>query len=127
MELVVIVILVALLEYMVFAGLVGRARAKYGVRAPATTGNPEFERTYRVHQNTLESLIVFLPAVLAFGCYVSPRWAAGIGVLFIVARAIYAIGYLQAAEKRFPGAGLTVLVNFVLVVGGLIGLVRAML
>ena len=127
MELVVIVILVALLEYMVFAGLVGRARAKYGVRAPATTGNPEFERTYRVHQNTLESLIVFLPAVLAFGCYVSPRWAAGIGVLFIVARAIYAIGYLQAAEKRFPGAGLTMLVNFVLVVGGLIGLVRAML
>jgi hypothetical protein len=73
-------------------------------------------------------LIVVLVALLenpVFGSYVSPRWAAGIGALFIVARAIYAVGYRRAAEKRFPGAGLTVLV--VLVVGSLIGLVRAML
>jgi glutathione S-transferase len=122
MEPVFIVILIALLEYMVFAGLVGRARVRYGVRAPATTGHPDFERTHRVHQNTLESLIVFVPAVWIFGLYVSYLWATVLGVLFVIARAIYAVGYIRAAEKRSIGAGLTALVNMALVVGGLIGL-----
>jgi glutathione S-transferase len=127
MELVFLVILIALIEYMVFAGLVGRARAKYGVLAPAMTGHPEFERANRVHQNTLESLIVFIPAVWIFGLYLSSRWAAGLGVLFIVARVIYAFGYLRAAEKRGPGAGLTGLANIALVVGAIVGVVRALL
>ena len=122
MEPVFIVILIALLEYLVLAALVGRARARYGVRAPATTGHPDFERTNRVHQNTLENLIVFVPAVWIFGLYVSYLWATVLGVLFVAARAIYAVGYLQAAEKRGIGAGLTGLANAVLVVGGLIGL-----
>jgi glutathione S-transferase len=122
MEPVFIVILIALLEYMVFAGLVGRARVRYGVRAPATTGHPDFERTHRVHQNTLESLIVFVPAVWIFGLYVSYLWATVLGVLFVVARAVYAVGYIRAAEKRGIGAGLTALANMALVIGGLIGL-----
>lgn len=123
MEAVYIVVALALLEYMVFAALVGRARAKFGIRAPATTGHPEFERTYRVHQNTLESLVVFVPAAVLFGLYVSPPWAAVLGAVFIVARAIYAAAYIRAAEKRGPGAGLTALVNGVLVIGSLVGLV----
>lgn len=122
MELVFAVILLALLEYMVLTALVGRARMRYGIQAPATTGHPEFERTYRVHQNTLECLIVFVPAVSIFGLYVSGMWAALLGVLFVAARAIYAVAYLQAPEKRRLGAGLTLLVNVVLVIGGLIGL-----
>jgi len=127
MELVSAVILVALVEYIVFSGLVGRARGKYKVAAPAMTGHPDFERANRVHQNTLESLIVFIPAAWIFGLYVSARWAAALGVVFIVARVIYAIGYLRAAEKRGPGAGITGIVNIVLVVGALIGVVRALL
>ena len=123
MEIVLLVVLVALIEYIVFQGLVGRARAKYGIRAPATTGHPDFERVNRVHQNTLEALVVFIPAVLIFACYVSPRWATGLGVAFIVARAIYAVGYLKAAERRGLGAGLTGVVNVALVVGSVIGLV----
>ena len=123
MEAVYIVVALALLEYMVFAALVGRARGKFGIRAPATTGHPEFERTYRVHQNTLESLVVFVPAAVLFGLYVSPLWAAVLGVAFIVARAMYAAAYIQAAEKRGPGAGLTGLVNGVLVIGAIVGLV----
>ena len=126
MELVFAVILLALIEYIVFTGLVGRARGKYKVPAPAMTGHPDFERANRVHQNTLESLIVFIPALWIFGLYLSPRWGAALGVLFIVARAIYAIGYLRAAEKRGPGAGLTGLVNIALVVGALVGVVRAL-
>jgi len=122
-----LVILLALIEYTVFQGLVGRARAKYGVRAPATTGQADFERVNRVHQNTLEALIVFIPAVWIFGLYLSPLWAAGLGVVFIVGRAIYAVGYFRAAEKRGPGAGITGLTNIALVIGALVGVVRALL
>lgn len=127
MEIVLVVMLAALIEYMVFAGLVGRARGQYGVRAPATTGHPTFERIYRVHQNTLEALIVFVPALFVFACYLSFTWAAGLGVAFIVARAIYAFSYIRAAERRGIGAGLTGLVNIALVVGGLWGLGKHLL
>lgn len=127
MELVILVVLLALVEYIVFMGLVGRARAKHGIRAPAMTGHPDFERMNRVHQNTLESLVVFVPAVLTFGWYLSARWAAGLGVVFIVGRAIYAVGYLRDPEKRGPGAGLTGVTNIVLVLGAIVGVVWALL
>jgi uncharacterized membrane protein YecN with MAPEG domain len=127
MELVYGTILLALLEYVVMSALVGRARAKYGIQAPAMTGHPDFERANRVHVNTLENLIIFVPAVWIFATYVSAPWAAGLGAAFVVARAVYAIGYLQAPEKRGIGAGVTGIVNIVLVVGGLIGVARALL
>ena len=126
MELVLTVILAALIEYVVFTGLVGRARVRYGVRAPATTGHPDFERVYRVQQNTLEALIVFIPAVWIFGRYLTGYGAVALGVLFIVARAIYAAGYIRDAEKRGPGAALTGIVNIVLIIGALIGVGRAL-
>lgn len=127
MELVYLTILLALVEYMAFAALVGRARAKYGVKAPATTGHPDFERVNRVHYNTLEALIVFIPAVLLFARYVDARWAAALGVLFLIGRAVYAVGYIRAAEKRGPGAGITGIVDIVLVLGSIYGVIRALL
>jgi len=127
MELVILVVLLALVEYIVFTALVGQARAKHHILAPATTGHPNFERAYRVHQNTLENLIVFIPADLAFGCYLSARWAAALGVVFIVARVIYAVGYLRDPQKRGPGAGLTGITNVVLVLGAIVGVVRALI
>jgi len=127
MELVYFMIMLALLEYVVMAALVGRAREKFGILAPTMTGHPDFERVIRVHLNTLENLIIFVPAVWVFGSYVSVLWAAILGVVFVVARAVYAIGYLRAAEKRSIGAAVTGLVDLVLVVGGLIGLALAIL
>jgi uncharacterized membrane protein YecN with MAPEG domain len=127
MELVYLTVLLALVEYIVMAGFVGRARVKYGILAPATTGNPEFERANRVHINTLENLIVFVPGVVIFGLYVSELWAAVLGAVFIVGRALYAYGYYRAAEKRGAGAGITAIVTIVLLVGGLIGLGRTLL
>jgi glutathione S-transferase len=126
MELVYATILLALLEYIAMAALVGRARAKYGIRAPATTGHPDFERANRVHLNTLESLIVFVPSVLIFALYLSTAWAAALGAVFVVARAVYALGYLQAADKRSIGAAATGIVNIVLVLGGLVGVALAL-
>jgi uncharacterized membrane protein YecN with MAPEG domain len=64
--------------------------------------------------------------VWIFGLYVSTVWAAVLGVVFVVARVVYAVGYYRAAEQRGPGAGITGVVNIVLVVGGLVGLGRAL-
>ncbi len=127
MELVYLTILLALVEYTIFGGLVGRARAKYGIKAPATTGHLDFERVNRVHINTLESLAAFIPTVLLFGLYIDARWAAGLGLLFVIGRAVYAVGYLQAADKRGVGAGISGLVNIALLLGALFGVIRALL
>lgn len=125
MNWVALVILLALIEYSVFGGLVGRARVKYAVSAPAVTGHPLFERFFRVHQNSLEQLIVFVPAVWLFGLFVSAKWAAIIGAVFLAARILYAIGYVAAPERREAGAWLTALAEVVLVIGALIGVIRS--
>ena len=115
-----IVTLLALLEYSILGAMVGRARQKYGVEAPATSGNPDFERYFRVHVNTLESLIVFIPAVWIFSLTVSYHFGVALGLLFVIARIIYASGYLSAPAKRAPGAIATFAINAILVLGSLI-------
>jgi glutathione S-transferase len=127
MEYVYIVIVLALIEYMVLGGIVGYARGKYGIKAPACTGSAEFERAFRVHMNTLEGLVVFLPGLWFFGLFISPLWAAVIGLVGIVGRALYARGYLADAEKRGIGAMICGLVNMVLLIGSLVGLLIAVI
>ncbi|MDX1563052.1 MAG: MAPEG family protein [Gammaproteobacteria bacterium] len=127
MEHVYMVVLLALIEYMVFGALVGRARNKYNVKAPAVSGPEAFDRTFRVHQNTLEFLIVFIPAIVLFGRYQSANIAALIGLVAIVGRAIYAIGYIKASDKRGLGAMISGIASAVLVVGALTGVIAAVL
>jgi len=117
-----IVTLLALLEYTILGVMVGRARQTYGVEAPATTGNPDFERYNRVHVNTLEALIVFLPALWIFSLSVHYHIGVALGLLFLIARIVYARGYLSAASKRSTGAMATGVINVILVVGSLIAL-----
>lgn len=123
MELVAIVVLLALIEYFTFSGQVGVARGKYEIDAPATTGHPIFERTLRVQQNTLEQLIIFLPAIWLFGMYVNPGIAALVGLIFIVGRAIYARSYVAEPSKRTAGFMVTFAAQAILVIGGLVGAV----
>src|SRR5215831_5489858 len=125
MPLVAGVILLAIIEYLVLGGMVGRARAKYGVKAPATFGNEMFQRHFRVHYNTLEQLVAFVPAVWFFGAFISERWAAGIGLVFVVARVVYATGYVKDPRKREVGALMTAASVIVLVLGALYGAIRA--
>ncbi len=118
-----VVILLALVEYLILGLMVGRARQTYGIEAPATTGNPDFERYFRVHENTLESLIVFIPAVWIFSMTVNYHFGVALGLLFLIVRIIYARGYLTAAAKRVPGAMATGVISAVLVLGSLIAII----
>ena len=106
MDLVAAVVLAVLIQYFYFAVLVGRARNRTGIAAPAVTGDPIFERTFRVQQNTLEQLVIFLPSIALFAHYVSPSGAALLGLVFLVGRAFYAAGYIRDPGRRGPGAGL---------------------
>lgn len=118
MEFVAIVIVLALLQYFVFGLLVGRARAKFDVHAPAVTGHPVFERYYRVHQNTLELMIMFIPAVVLFGYWVRPDLGAGIGFVYVIGRVIYLRAYISDPARRGLGFGLSILPILVLLIGG---------
>ncbi len=107
----------------VFAFAVGKARAKYGIRAPATTGNPAFERIFRAHQNTIENTVMFLPALWLFAMYVSGMWAGLLGVVWVAARIWYFIAYAENAAKRGPPFGLSALIFSVLALGAVWGIV----
>ena len=116
-----IVTALALLQFVVFGMQVGRARGKYGVHAPAVVGNEIFERHFRVQQNTLEQLVVFLPGLYLFAHYWNGLWAAGLGVIYLIGRQVYSTSYVKDPKSRSAGFGLTFLPALILVVGGLIG------
>ena len=116
-----IVTALALLQFIWFGMQVARARGRYGIKAPAVTGNENFERHFRVQQNTLESLVVFVPALFLFGRQVHPLWAAGLGLIYLAGRQIYAATYLKDPARRSAGYALTLLPILVLIAGGLIG------
>ena len=103
MELPAIVTCLALLQFSWFSVQVGGMRGKHGVKAPAMSGPPEFERMMRVQQNTMEQLVVFLPALWLHAYLVNPLWAAGIGLLFIIGRFIYRAAYLRDPSSRSLG------------------------
>jgi len=109
MEAVVIVTVLALAQYMFFGVQVGAARQKSGVKAPATTGETQFECVNRVHQNTLEQLIVFIPALWIYAHYVDPLWGAGMGVVYLIGRIIYRAAYLKDPSTRTLGFSLSYL------------------
>jgi len=122
-EYVAIVTTLALLQVFVFAFQVGTQRVRHGVKAPATTGPAEFERAFRVHQNTVEQLIIFLPSLWIFATYWRADIAAGLGVVFIVGRQVYRAAYLKDPAGRSAGFGIGATAMMILLIGGLVGAV----
>lgn len=127
MPYVAIVTVAALIEFFWFGVLVGKARAKYGIAAPATTGNEVFERYFRVHMNTLEQLILFLPALWIFAYFISPIWAAVLGVVFLIGRPIYCASYVRDPKSRGLGFALTALPTMAMLIGILVWAIKTML
>ncbi|CAN5168013.1 MAPEG family protein [soil metagenome] len=114
-----IVTLVALLVYVWMALQVTWARRKAGIDAPTMTGDPVLERTIRVQANTLEWLPLFLPSLWLFAIYWSDLVATILGVIWIVGRIIYAVGYVSAPSKREVGFIIQALATAVLLFGAL--------
>lgn len=127
MELITIVIALALIEYVIFSILVGNARMKYDISAPAISGNPIFERYYRVQQNTLELLVVFIPGMVMFAQYVRADVAAALGVIFILGRFLYLRSYVADPKTRSLGFSLSIFPSLILVLGGLVGAIMNLL
>ena len=118
-----IVLTLALLVYSWVGMKVGGARAKFDVKAPAIDGPPEFQRVFRVHMNTLEQLVIFVPSLALFAAAWGDPIAAAIGLFWPIGRILYAVGYYKAPEKRGPGFGLSFLTSTILLLGGLVGAV----
>jgi hypothetical protein len=118
-----LIALLALVQYLVFGALVGRARGRYGVHAPATTGNEVFERYYRVQMNTLELMVVLLPAMWIAAAYWDPRWIAAAGAVYLIGRLVYLRAYTRDPGSRALGFMLSVAPISVLLVAALIGVI----
>jgi glutathione S-transferase len=109
----------AILFYFFTGVQVAKARAAFGVKAPAISGNPDFERVFRVQMNTLEWMPILLPSLWLFAIYISDAIAAVLGLVWIAGRILYMTGYSQAADKRGPGFGIQAAAAILLWLGGL--------
>ena len=114
-----IVTILALLVYLWMGVRVGGARKVSGIAAPAMHGHPHLERNVRVHYNTLEWLPVFLVAMWLFALYWNDRIAAAVGLVWIIGRIIYALGYVADPGKREAGFIIQALATAVLLFGAL--------
>jgi glutathione S-transferase len=114
-----IVTSLAVAFYFFTSTQVALARASFGIKAPAVTGHPDFERIFRVQMNTLEWMPMFLPSLWLFAAYISDAYAAALGAVWIVGRILYWHGYKQAAEKRSMGFAVQSFACFALWLGAL--------
>jgi len=120
MEAVAIVTVLVLCQFVWFSIQVGSMRGKHSVKAPATSGHSEFERSFRVQQNTMEQLVVFVPALWIYAYIVNPLWAAGFGLVFLIGRFIYRAAYLKDPDGRGIGFMTTFIPTAIMLVWALI-------
>jgi len=122
-----LVTLLTMLLLLATVWAVGRARDRYNIKAPAITGDPGFERAYRVQMNTLEQTVMFLPTLWLAANFGFSGWAGIAGLIWLVGRAWYAIAYLRDASKRGPGFMVAMLAWLALLIMAVIGVARAMM
>lgn len=123
-----IVTILALLVFFWTGFRVGGMRQKHGIKAPATTGNTEFECAYRVQMNTLEQIVIFLPLLWLSDAYFHtyPLLTGGLGLVWIVGRVMYTVGYSATdPSKRGPGFLISLLATAGLLITTIIGITQA--
>lgn len=114
--------LAALCVYFWISANVSRARGTYKVEAPAIDGPPAFQSVVRVQSNTVEQIVLFLPALWLCAYFFSDRWAALGGLVWIIGRIVYAVGYYKAPARRGLGFGITLFASIALMAGTVLGL-----
>ena len=119
----VIVTLLAVVFYLFVGTRVSAASRQFGVKLPAITGHPDFERIHRVHMNTLEWMPVFLPLLWLSAVYFNDAASAAVGLAWIVGRVLYYVGYREAVDKRRPGFFIQAMACLVLLIGAIVGIV----
>jgi glutathione S-transferase len=117
-----IVTLLVVAFYFFLATRVAVAHGKFGVKLPATAGNPDFERIFRVHMNTLEWMPTFLVPLWLCAIYLNDIAAAVLGLVWIGGRIVYFTGYSKAVEKRLPGFFIQSGVCILLFIGAIVGI-----
>jgi glutathione S-transferase len=122
-----IVTVLAVLQFIYFGVLVGRARDRFGVKAPAITGHEIFERYFRVQMNTLELLVALLPALWIATAYLAFHWVAALGVVYLIGRFVYLRSYVAEPSKRSLGFSLSALPILALLLIDLIGAVSRLI
>ena len=103
MELLAIITVLILIQVLFFGFEVGKARGKYKIKAPAVSGDEMFDRHYRIHQNTIEQIVIFIPSLWLFGYFVHMNIGAGLGLLFLIGRLIFRSAYLKDPASREIG------------------------
>lgn len=122
-----LIMLLAVIQYVVFTSLVGSGRAKYGVDAPKTSGHELWERRYRVQQNTLEQIVAFLPSLYFCATYANLTLALVGGIVYLLGRTQYAIGYYKDPSLRGPGMLMTFFSTAIMAAAALIGIIWSLL
>jgi glutathione S-transferase len=120
-----IVTILALLFYYYAGSRVSRARRTFGIKAPAVTGHPDFERVFRVQMNTLEWMPIFLPLLWLCALYLNDIAAAVLGLVWIAGRALYLVGYTRAAADRGRGFAVQGAACVLLLLGALAGIIMS--
>jgi glutathione S-transferase len=116
----------AVAVYFFSSILVSRARVRFGVKLPAISGNPDFERVFRAQMNTLEWLPMFLPSLWLSAIYIGDGIAAALGAVWAIGRVLYVLGYAKAVETRGPGCAIQATATVALWLGAIGGIVWRM-
>ncbi len=119
-----LVVLLTVILLFAVTILAGRARAKYKIKAPATTGHPAFERAHRIQMNTLEQAVMFLPTLWLAARFGNPSWAGILGLVWLLGRVWYVLAYQRDPAKREPAFGLAMLAFALLLVLAIYGVIR---
>ncbi|MDO4708772.1 MAG: MAPEG family protein [Pseudomonadota bacterium] len=117
----------AVVQFLFFGFLVGRARGQYGVKAPAISGHEGFERIYRVQINTLEVLFVFLPSLYLAARHWPVAWVVALGAVYLIGRLVYWRAYVRNPASRALGFMLSMFPAMGLLLLALLGIVRTLI
>ncbi|MGB0496655.1 MAG: MAPEG family protein [Kangiellaceae bacterium] len=127
MEYVQLIAALAILQFFFFAAMVGKARVKFGIKAPAITGDEGFERMYRVQMNTLEVLVMFLPALFLAGIYWSGLLVSALGGIYIIGRFLYWRAYVTEPSSRGLGFILSIIPSLILIILAIVGAISSLI